>query len=112
MVVTLLPASEPGRPITWLSPSTAHNPKADSIAHLLKAPRASGLSAVCRLRRLQSPCAIGERGVIGFQFGDGGLEGGEVLKGLVEAADDLLALVEEGFHVGDAVDAGHSLRFC
>ena len=52
------------------------------------------------------------RGVVGFQFGDGGLEGGEVLKGGFEAADDLLALVEDGLHVGDAVDAGHSLRFC
>ena len=48
------------------------------------------------------------RVVIVFQFGDVVFQCGEVLESGFHPFDDLLALVEEGFHVGDAFDACHN----
>ena len=48
------------------------------------------------------------RGVVVFQLGDVVLQRGEVLEGGFQPLDDLLALVEEGFHVCDAFDACHN----
>ena len=57
-----------------------------------------GLEVLAPLRRV----------VIGLQLGDVVFQLGEVLEGGFQSFDDLLALVEEGFHVCDAFDACHN----